>query len=68
MPNSEFKPQEMIPYDYVWMNGKTMPPVAVDAYNRYTADINRERNPDNRKILLDHRHQYLCTAIGVQGF
>jgi hypothetical protein len=38
-------------------------PATVDAYNRYTTDINRATYHTNRETLLDNRHRFYVRAM-----
>ena len=60
--------QPMMSAPYLAHNGVTLNQYQVAAYNRYTADINNERDNRTRKVLLDNRHKYFCLAIGIAGF
>lgn len=60
--------QKMLNAPYLAQNGVTLNQYQVAAYNRYTADINNERDNRTRKVLLDNRHKYFCLACGIVGF
>ncbi len=60
--------QPMLNAPYIAFNGVILNQYQVAGYNRYTADINNEKDKRTRKVLLDNRHKYFCIAIGVNGF
>lgn len=60
--------QPMIDAPYAAFNGVTLNQYQVAGYNRYTVDINNEKDKRTRKVLLDNRHKYFCLAIGIVGF
>lgn len=39
-----------------------------DAYNRITAEIERERYPATVEFLKDQRHRLFCLMIGTVGY
>ena len=38
-----------------------------DAYNRITAEIERERYPATKEFLKDQRHRLFCLTVGTTG-
>ena len=56
-------PDTIIPHDYVWQRGIVLSPAQVDAYNRYTANINAATYPPSKEILRDNRHTFLVNAL-----
>ena len=60
--------QPMLDAPYTALNGVILNQYQVAGYNRYTTDINNEKDKRTRKVLLDNRHEYFCLAIGVNGF
>ena len=60
--------QPMINAPYLTQFGVTLNQYQVAAINRYTVDINNERDKRTRKVLLDNRHKYFCLACGIVGF
>ncbi len=60
--------QAMLSAPHTAFNGITLNQHQVAGYNRYTVDINNEKDKRTRKVLLDNRHKYFCIAIGVVGF
>ena len=60
--------QPMLDAPYTAFNGVILDQYQVAGYNRYTVDINNEKDKRARKVLLDNRHKYFCLAIGVTGF
>lgn len=59
--------QPMLNAPYTAFNGVTLTQYQAAGYNRYTVDINNEKDRRTRKVLLDNRHKYFCLAIGVTG-
>lgn len=60
--------QPMLNAPYTAFNGVILNQYQVAGYNRYTVDINSEKDRRTRKTLLDNRHKYFCIAVGVVGF
>lgn len=54
---------DKIPYGYVWFTGKTICDAWADQYNRFTAEIERERYPATRDQLLDNRHKFIVWCL-----
>lgn len=56
-------PDPIIPHDYVWHGGIVLSPAQVDAYNRYTVDINAATYAPSKELLRDNRHKFLVNAL-----
>ena len=44
-------------------NGNTWTDAEVKAYNQFTWEINRTKNPDVREFLLDQRHRFFVMVL-----
>ena len=55
--------QPNIEYGMVDMNGNVWNDAQIDAYNRYTRDINEATYKPTREFLLDQRHRYFVAVM-----
>lgn len=53
---------------YVTFTGYVFTQADADAYNRITAEIERERYPATIEFLKDQRHRLFCMTVGIVGY
>lgn len=58
--------QPLLPHGYIWYTGQILSNTTVDAYNRYTVDINAARYPATREQLLDNRHKFIVRVLSSE--